>query len=90
MKQMLGFNPLLYLGIDSKDENTSFQMMNQISEYLIIRIAELMDDKDLEQADNEKYLFEIAEQKIPDFNNKIKQFLEDFRREFDERSNQHE
>ena len=86
MKQLLGFDPLLFLGITNiKDEEKSIvsqKILDRISQYLAIRIIELLSEHDLRDIDDPEKLFSVAKEKIPDFDNKIKLFMEDFRKEF--------
>ena len=94
MKQLLGFDrvrrgfdPLLFLGISNlKDEErhvVSQKLLDRISQYLVIRITELLSEDDLKSIDDDpQKLFSLAKQKIPDLDNKAKVFLEDFKKEF--------
>ena len=81
-----GFDPLLFLGITNLkgDEKGAFseKLIDTISQYIIVRIAELLSDDDLTTIDNPAKLFEVARSKIPDFDAKIKLFLEDFKKEY--------
>ena len=87
MKQLLGFDPLLFLGITNlKDEEkdiVSQKLLDRISQYIAIRIAEILSENDLRDAgDDPQKLFSVAKDKIPEFDEKMKLFLEDFRKEF--------
>jgi len=86
MKQLLGFDPLLFLGITnikSEEKNiVSQKILDRISQYLAIRIIELLPESDLEDIDDPEKLFSVAKEKIPDFDKKVKVFLEDFKKEF--------
>lgn len=93
MTQLLGFAPLVFLGITNlkgKEKNiVSQKLLERISQYIVIRIIELLSEKDLENIDDDpKKLFSIAEQKIPNFDNKVKLFLEDFKKEFNANTQQ--
>lgn len=86
MNKFLGFDPLLFLEIKNLngDEKTlaSKHLLNKISQYLLIRISELLPIEDLKLADNPDKLFLLAQNKVPDFNEKVKIFLADFKKEF--------
>lgn len=87
MNNFFGFDPLLFLGITNlKDEEknvVSQKILDRISQYLAIRIIELLWEEDLENIDDDpQKLFLIAKQKIPDLDKKAKVFLEDFKKEF--------
>jgi len=81
-----GFDPLLFLGITNiKDEEKdiiSQKILDRISQYLAIRIIELLPEGDLKDIDDPEKLFSVAREKIPDFDKNVKIFLEDFRKEF--------
>lgn len=86
MKQLLGFDSLLFLGISNlKGEekvNVSKQLLNKISQYLLIRISELLSIEDLKSTNDPDKLFSLAQNKIPNFSGQVKIFLEDFKKEF--------
>lgn len=86
MNKLLGFDPLLFLGITNLkgDEKgaVSEKLIDAISQYIIVRIAEFLSDDDLTTIDNPNALFAVARNKIPDFDTKIKLFLEDFKKEY--------
>lgn len=86
MKQLLGFDPLLFLGITnlkSKEKSiVSQKLLDRISQYLATRIAELLPEDALIDIDDPEQLFSLAGQKIPDLDKKVKLFLEDFKKEF--------
>lgn len=86
MTQLLGFDPLLFLGITNvkPEEKTdvSQKLLDRISQYLVIRICELLPEDDLKNIDTPQQLSSIAKNKVPDLDNKVKQFLEDFKKEF--------
>ena len=82
-----GFDPLLFLGVtDPKHEEKdiiSQKILDRISQYIAIRIVELLSKDDLKSIDDSpQKLFSIAKSKIPDLDNKVKVFLEDFKKEF--------
>lgn len=86
MKQLLGFDPLLFLGITNlKDEEkdiVSRKILDRISQYFAVRIAELLSEEDLKSIDDPEKLFSVAKEKILDLDSKVKLFLEDFKKEF--------
>lgn len=86
MAQLLGFDPLLFLGItDVKPEektDVSQKLLDRISQYLVIRICELLPEDDLKNIDTPQQLFSIAKNKVPNLDNKVNIFLEDFKKEF--------
>lgn len=86
MKQLRGFDPLVFLkinNIDPKDRNKlSFELMSQISEYLVIRTLQLLPPNKTENMQSPEELFDLVEQLVPDFNDKISQFLNDFKMEY--------
>lgn len=82
-----GFDPLLFLGVTNvkpEEKNiVSQKLLDRISQYIAIRIEELLSEEDLKSIDGDpQKLFSLGRQKIPDFDNKIKVFLEDFKTEF--------
>ena len=87
-----GFDPLLFLGITNlKDQEKSIvsqKILDRISQYIAIRIGELISEEDLKSIDGDpQKLFSVGKEKIPDFSNKIKLFLEDFKTEFNNNLN---
>lgn len=87
MKQFLGFDPLLFLEITNlKDEEkkiVSQKLVDRISQYIAIWIVELLSVEDLKGIDDDpQELFAVAKNKIPDLDSKVKVFLEDFKKEF--------
>lgn len=84
---MLGFDPLLFLGITNlKGEEkhiVSQKLLDRISQYIAIRIVELLLEEDLKNiGDDADKLFFVAREKIADLDKKAKVFLEDFKKEF--------
>jgi len=84
MMQLLGSDPLLFLGITNlkdKEKNiVSQKIFDRISQYLAIRIVELLSEEDLRNIDDDpQKLFATAKQKIPELDKKAKVFLEDFK-----------
>ncbi len=86
MKQLLGFDPLLFLGITNlklaEKSIVSQKLLDRISQYLTIRITELLPEDDLKNIDDPQQLFSLAKEKLPNLDSKIKTFLEDFKKEF--------
>ena len=85
MNQLLGFDPLVFLGIKNlKDEEKSAvskKLLDKISQYLLIRVSELLPEDDMKDIEDPDKLFSLAQTKITDLNNKVKVFLEDFKKE---------
>lgn len=81
-----GFDPLLFLGITNlKDEEkniVSQKILVNISNYIFVRMGELLEEDDLKNIDNPDELFDVAKSKIPDLPSKIKLFLEDFKKDY--------
>lgn len=82
-----GFDPLVFLNINGvtlqgKDA-LSKDLMAEMSTYIILRISELLPQDDLTAIgeDAEKFMA-LAKEKIPDLNDKVKMFAEDFKKEF--------
>ena len=86
MKQFLGFDPLLFLGIKNlsgdKKSVVSKHFLNKMSQYLLIRISELLSIEDLKSTNEPEELFVLAQNKIPNLNTQIKTFLDDFKKDF--------
>lgn len=87
MTQLLGFDSLKFLGIsdlnDQEKETVSKNLLDKISQYILIRISELLPADDLKKATTPEDLFSLAQAKIPDLGDIIKLFLADFKLEFD-------
>lgn len=84
---LLGFDSLLFLGITNLKEEekdiVSRKLLDRISQYIAIRIVELLPEEDLKGIDDDpQKLFSVAKQKIPDIDKKVKIFLEDFKNDF--------
>jgi hypothetical protein len=88
MDNFLGFDPLVFLGIkDLKGEEkleVSKKMRDKISQYILVRTVADLDVSYLKKIKDPKVLFKLAGNKIPNFNTKVKQYLEDFKKEFHE------
>lgn len=86
MAQLLGFDPLKFLDItnlkDQEKDTVSKNLLDKISQYILIRISELLPLEDIKKAKNPEDLFALAQSKIPDLNDKMKLFLADFKKEF--------
>lgn len=86
MTVLQGFDPLLFLRItnlNSEEKNkVSQKLLERISQYLVIRITEMLTEDELRHIDGPQELFEVAKNKIPDIDSKVRQFLEDFKQEF--------
>jgi len=86
MPQLLGFDPLKFLDITNlkgeEKESVSKDLLDKISQYLLIRISELLPEEDIRKVKNPEDIFSMAKDRIPDINIKVKLFLEDFKKEF--------
>lgn len=84
-----GFDPLLFLGITNitgeEKDILSKDLLEKISRYITVRTGELLSENDINgiKGDSEK-LFALAKEKIPDFDSKIKIFLEDYKKEYNQ------
>ncbi len=81
----LGFDPLLYLEINNnpeKKEKLSRELLDQISDYILVRTIEMFPEERLLEIGSAQELFTLAKKYIPDYESKIKAFLEDFKKEF--------
>lgn len=86
MLPLNNFDPILFLGITNIEEKNreeiSQKLLAQIQSYIIVRCLELIPEQELTSIYDQPQFFKLAEQKIPDFNDQIKIFLEDFKEEF--------
>lgn len=85
MKLLLGFDPLLYLGLKVKDEekdDKTFQILDELSKYLVERTLELLPDSEVKQIQTPAQLFDKAKELIPDYKEKVEEFLEDFKKKY--------
>lgn len=86
MNRLRGFDPLLFLRITNlnseEKNNVSQKLLERISQYLVIRVTELLPEDELKHIENPQELFNVAKNKIPDIDSKVRQFLEDFKKEF--------
>lgn len=82
----MSFDPLLFLGInnlkDYEKNDVSQKLLDKISQYVVIRISDLLQEDDLKTINDPQELFSIAREKIPDINTKVKLFLGDFKKEY--------
>lgn len=86
MNQLLGFDPLKFLDItnlkNQEKDTVSKNLLDKISQYILIRISELLPVDDVRKTSNPEDLFALAQAKIPDLHVKMKLFLADFKKEF--------
>jgi|WetSurMetagenome_2_1015567.scaffolds.fasta_scaffold577513_2 hypothetical protein len=86
MVKASGFDPLVFLGIkDLRGEGkkeVSDRLRDKISQYILIRIVEDLNPSQLKKIKDPKALFSYVSDKIPGFNTKVKQYLQDFKTEF--------
>lgn len=89
MNQALNFDPLKFLDISTNNlknqekDALSASLLNKISQYIFIRISELLSIDDVKKTKNSEDVFTLTQAKIPDLNSKMKIFLADFKIEFD-------
>lgn len=82
MSDKNGFDPFTFLGIipdQSFKKQLSSDLMDQILQYLIIKISELLPGEQISNIDSIDELFETAKNNIPEFNQKIRNFLDEFK-----------
>lgn len=86
MAQLLGFDPLKFLNLenikDQDKDSVSKNLQNKISQYILIRVAELLPENEVKKSKNPEDLFSLAKTSIPDLSSKVRLFLEDFKKEF--------
>jgi hypothetical protein len=87
MNPLMGFDSLIFLGITNlkaEEKNVvSQKLLDRISQYIVIRIVGLLSDDDLMGIDEDpQKLFSVAKEKIPDLDKKVKVFLDDFKKDF--------
>lgn len=86
MTQSLGFDPLKFLDItnlkNQEKDILSRSLLDKISQYILIRISELLPTEDVKKIKDPEDILSLAQVKIPDLNNKMKLFLVDFKTEF--------
>lgn len=86
MKPKLGFDPLLFLGlkvkVEEKDDKT-FKILDDLSKYLVERTLELLPDKEVSKIQTPTQLFDKAKELVPGYKEKVKQFLENFKKNYE-------
>ena len=86
MNTLQGFDPLLFLGINNlrnrEKSDVSEKLLDKISQYLVIRISDLLPAENIRKLKTPEDLFFMARNNIPDIDTKVKLFLEDFKKEF--------
>lgn len=89
MKFLRGFDPILFLelrNINSKDRNKlSFELMSQISEFLVIKTLQIVPEEKAEEINSLEELFEYASENISQYDQKVKTFLNEFKTEFQQK-----
>lgn len=84
---MPSFDPLIFLEIKVSEQHKkrlSGQLLDKLSEYLMIRIIELLPEDEVDKVNSPEQLFTLAKRKIPDIEEKTKLFLEDFKIKYQE------
>lgn len=86
MNQLNNFDPILFLDLKhikpSDKQKISDELMIQISDYLAVRLIEILPNDKIERINSQTELFSLAKDEISDFDKKIKEYLEDFKVEF--------
>lgn len=86
MSYFQGFDPLQFLNITNlKDEEKdilSSKLLDKICQYISLRIAELLDKQELNKIEDHKVLLNVAMEKVPGLDKRIKEFLDDFKEEY--------
>lgn len=82
---LLGFDPIKYLDlhIDSADRHAvSDGILDVIAQYIATRTIELLPENQLSEISDIAQVFEHAQKTIPNYDQKIKEFLNDFKKEY--------
>ena len=86
MDKFPDFDPLVYLGIKDlkgkEKKEVSKKLIDKLSQYFLIRMVEELNDVQLKGIKDPEKLILVAKSKIPDFDAKVRQYLEDFKTEF--------
>lgn len=81
----MSFDPLKYLNLHLSQEvkgRASHHLLDQLSQYLIIRTVELIPEHELSRIESVESLFAKASESIPDYNGHVWQFIDDFKKEY--------
>lgn len=79
------FDPLAFLSLhidQSFKEAASQELLDQLSQYFVIRFVEILPEEELKSVNNIGDLFQLAQKNIPEFDSKVKNILEDFQKEY--------
>lgn len=79
------FDPIAFFNLhldDKAKKVVTEELLDSLSQYIIVRTVEMMPAGKLDNIDNPEELFELAKKEFPVFDNQIKKFLEDFQREY--------
>ncbi|MBM3209625.1 hypothetical protein FJZ40_05070 [Candidatus Shapirobacteria bacterium] len=91
--QLINFDPIKFLGLENltrKDkEALTPKLIAKISEYLVIRTVEILPEKILRGDLTPETLLKKAQGEIPDYDKRLRSFLEDFKTEFQENLRSH-
>lgn len=85
MPILRSFDPILFLGLkvdDSEIEDLRYQLLEQISQYVLIRTIELLPSEKVPHLTTAESIFNYAFKEIPSYDKKVQQFLADFKREW--------
>jgi hypothetical protein len=90
MTKTLGFDPLVFLGIkglkNKEKTEASQKLLSKIYQYILIYLVEELDVSSIKNM-NIREVFLVARKRIPNFNEKVKKYLENFKREFNNNLN---
>lgn len=75
------FDPMVLLNLNNTPK-LSDDLTVKIGQYLLIRFAERLKSKDILVAETAEQIIKQAQKSLPDFNQQIQRFLQDFKREF--------
>lgn len=66
----------------SLEKLATAKLLDLLSQYLIIRTLELLPQNNIEGLEDPEKLFTLAKNTIPQYDLKVKEFLEDFKNEY--------
>ncbi len=81
----MDFDVISYLKIHTDPQVKkllSLKMSGLLAQYIIIRTIELLEENQLKDINHPKQLFEQAQKDFPDFNQKLKEFIIDFKNKY--------
>lgn len=81
----MDFDPLAYLNLHldpAVKDIVSQKLLDLLSQYLIIRTIEILPEDEIANITDPKTLFDLAQQTVPDYNQRVKEFLAGFKKEY--------